>query len=140
MADGLVVAAAGPGGGPHVKGFTPDRTEVFSFFAFAPGVADGVKIRTIDGEVVVAAQPDSSEASRNGTHVLLCRSHLDPPGPRVHPRRDHPRCLPWRASEPVPGGTLARGVGSRECDLRGSLPRKPISENPGFPVKIRSFL
>jgi hypothetical protein len=44
----LHAVAAGPGGGPHVRVFNADRSERFSFYAYAPTFTGGVNVATGD--------------------------------------------------------------------------------------------
>jgi hypothetical protein len=70
-----VVTGPGPGGGPHVKVFTPNNSfgynEVGGFFAYAPDFTGGVRVAV--GDVFGDAQPEIITAAGpgGGPHVRV---------------------------------------------------------------------
>ena len=52
----VIVVGAGPGGGPHIRGVTPDGRELFSMMAFEPSFTGGVYVAT--GDVNIDNIPD----------------------------------------------------------------------------------
>jgi hypothetical protein len=58
-----IVTGAGFGGGPHVRAFQADGTEVLSFFTFEPSFRGGVRVSAFDtngngrAEIITAAGP-----------------------------------------------------------------------------------
>jgi hypothetical protein len=71
----LLVTAPGAGGGPHVRAYRVDRTEVAGFMAYAPSFTGGVNISLgdVDGdgndEIVTAPGPGG------GPHVRVFRAN-----------------------------------------------------------------
>ncbi len=64
-----MVTGAGPGGGPHVRIFSPAGAEKAGFFAYAPGFGGGVNVAVVPGQGSDPGMVLTAPAQQGGPHV-----------------------------------------------------------------------
>ena len=70
-----VITAPGPGGGPHIKVFKANGTEVlYEFFAYAPDFHGGVNVAVADIVGDEDAEIITAPASKGGPHVKVFKA------------------------------------------------------------------
>lgn len=69
-----IITGAGPGGGPHVRAFKSDGTEVTSFFAYDPRFAGGVRVAAGDVDGDGKAEIITGPGSGGGPNVKVFKA------------------------------------------------------------------
>ncbi len=69
-----LLTAAGPGGGPHIKVFSPDGRERFGFFAYAPTFDRGVTVTAADLDADGRDEIVTGAMAGGGPHVKAFRA------------------------------------------------------------------
>ena len=70
-----IITGAGPGGGPHVRAFKPDGTEVASFFAYDYRFSGGVHVSAGDVDGDGKAEIITGARAGGGPHVKVFKSN-----------------------------------------------------------------
>jgi hypothetical protein len=66
-----IITGPGRGGGPNLKAFKADGTEILSFMAYAPGFTGGIKVAAADLNADGKAEIITAPASGGGAHVKI---------------------------------------------------------------------
>jgi hypothetical protein len=125
-----VVAAAGPGGGPHVKVFRTDGTLLRSFFAYGSTFGGGVFVAAGDLDGDGQADIVTGAGSGGGPHVKVFR------GPNLVESRSffaYAATFSGGVSVAVGGGRLVTGAGA------GGGPHVKVYDGSSG-AELRSFL
>lgn len=66
-----IITSPGPGGGPHIRIFKPNGTEVSNFFAYGATFRGGVHVASIDIDNDKKAEIITAPMSKGGPHVRI---------------------------------------------------------------------